>query len=175
MMIKPLLAILLLLPLVSAANERYTYECKLEGDKYGGNQGRITVEWIDYEIGDDDEIAVASELRKNQTDATGDHSFVFKPEAYLTYVNENSKERYPFFVQRGNHNESQLAGFFVQRSGVFSGLSIETWGEGKVTMVTFDHCAAMENGQCQPIEIKRGTCQSLGYGKEFKSLELIVP
>jgi hypothetical protein len=172
MMTKPLLAILLLLPLVALANERYIYECKFEDDKYGGDQGRITVEWIDNA---DDDFAVAYELRQNQEEATGDHSFVFKPEAYVTYDNDYTKKRHPFFVQRGNHNENQLAGFFVEPLGVFHGLSIDTWGEGDVTLVTFEMCVTFEDGQCQPIEIKRGTCQSLGYGKEFEELELIVP
>ena len=171
----PLLAILLLLPLVASANERYIYECKFEPDKYGGDRGRITVEWTDYEIADDDEYAVASELRKNQPDATGDHFFLFKPEAYVTYDNDYTKKRHPFFVLRGNHHENQLAGFFVEPLGVFHGLSIDTWGEGDVTLATFEMCVTFEDGQCQPIEIKRGTCQSLGYGKEFKEPEVPLP
>ena len=174
-MTKPLLAILLSLPLVALANERYIYECKLEPDEYGGDQGHITVEWTDYDITDDDGDAVAYELRQNQEDATGDHSFVFKPEANVTHDNDFTKERHPFFVQRGNHNENQLAGFFVEGRRAFHGLSIDTWGEGRATQATFEHCVTFEDGQCQPIEIKRGTRQSLGYGKEFEELEILVP
>ena len=55
------------------------------------------------------------------------------------------------------------------------GLSIDTWGEGRATLVTSEMCVTFEVGQCQPIEVKRGTCQSLGYGKEFKKLERIEP
>ena len=171
-MTKPLFAILLLLPLLAAAEERYLYECKFDDDEYGGDQGRITVEWIDNA---DDDFAVATELREDQADATGDHRFIFRPGAYVTYDREDSKTRLPFFLQRGNHNRNQLAGFFVEFSGVFHGLSIDTWGEGDVTLVTFEMCVTFEDGQCQPIEIKRGTCQSLGYGKEFRELEVLVP
>ena len=98
----PLLAILLLLPLVASANERYIYECKFEPDKYGGDRGRITVEWTDYDITVAGEYAVAYELRQNREDATGDHEFLFKPEAYVTYDNDYTKKRPPFFVLRGN-------------------------------------------------------------------------
>ena len=109
------------------------------------------MEWTDYEIGDDDEYAVASELRQNQSDATGDHIFLFKPEAYVTYGNNYTKKRRPFFLQRGHHNYNQLAGFFVGPRGAFHGLSIDPWGEGDVTLVTFDVCATVEDGQCQPM------------------------
>ena len=97
------------------------------------------------------------------------------PEAYVTYDSDLTKERHPFFVQRGNHNENQLAGFFVEGRRAFHALSIGTWGAGRATLATFEHCVTFEDGQCQPIEIKRGTCQSLGYGKEFEELEILEP
>ena len=49
-MTRPLLAVLLLVPLAALANERHIYECEFEPDEHGGAQGRIKVEWSNYEI-----------------------------------------------------------------------------------------------------------------------------
>ena len=52
-------------------------------------------------------------------------------DVYVTYDNNYTKKRHPFFLQHGNHNYNQMASFFVGPRGAFHGLSIDTWGEYK--------------------------------------------
>ena len=83
--------------------------------------------WTDFEIADDDEYAAASELRKNQPDAIGDHFFLFKTEAYVTYDNDYTNKRHHFRPARQPSRES-IGRLFCRASRSFPWLEYRHLG-----------------------------------------------
>ena len=154
---------------ISAA-ERYTYECKVgsESDTFALNGFKL--EWTDIGAGMDG-IAVAQELREDPNDVTGDHYFLFQPDAYITLDDGGfSNDPESFFSIKGDHNKNTLRGFFLAER-VFYSLTIQTWGNGAFHLVKHEACAELRDFKCRDVKLFEGSCASLGVGKEFEPVE----
>ena len=156
-------------PLEMSAAERYTYECKVESDSDTSELNGFTLEWTDVGVSKEG-IAVAQELRESPEDVTGDHNFLFQPDAYIT-LDDGGYENDPeaFYAVNGDHDENLLSGFFLRIGEVYS-LSIKTWGIGDFNLVKHGACAEIKDDKCRDIKSFEGHCTSLGVGKEFKPM-----
>ena len=75
--------ILILSTAEMSAAERYTYECKVKSTSQASELNGFTLEWTDIGV-DREGIAGVQELREDPDDVTGDHNFLFQPDAYIT-------------------------------------------------------------------------------------------
>ena len=159
-------------PLEMSAAERYTYECEVQSGTKVSELNGFKLEWTDIDVNREG-IAGVQELREDPDDATGDHNFLFQPDAYITLDGlgyNNDPEA--FFPINGDHNKNTLHGFFLA-DGVFYSLTMKTWGNGHFYLVRHEACAEIRDFKCRDIELLEGGCVSLGVGKEFEPVEAL--
>ena len=157
-------------PSEMSAAERYTYECEVESGSKASELKGFTLEWTDVGVSKEG-IAVAQELRESGEQVTGDHNFLFQPDAYIT-LHDGGYENDPeaFYAVNGDHDKNLLSGFFLRIGEVYS-LSIKTWGIGDFNLVKHGACAEIRDFKCRDIKLLEGSCVSLGVGKEFEPVE----
>ena len=163
-------SIVLLSTAEMSAAERYTYECKVKSTSQASELNGFTLEWTDIGV-DREGIAGVQELREDPDDVTGDHNFLFQPDAYITlddggYANDPEA----FFPIKGDHNKNTLHGFFLAER-VFYSLTIQTWGNGGFHLVKHEACAELRDFKCRDVKLFEGSCASLGVGREFEPVE----
>lgn len=158
-------------PLEMSAAERYTYECEVQSGTKVSELNGFTLEWTDIGVSRDG-IAGVQELREDPDDVTGDHNFLFQPDAYITLDGlRYNNDPEAFFTIKGDHEKNLLQGFFLAERMLHS-LSISTWGSGEFNLVKHEVCAEIKDLKCRDIKLFEGHCVSLGLGKEFKPIEV---
>ena len=155
------------------ADDRYAYECSVNKESRTDKLVGFKLEWTDV----DSEVpgyAVAQELRLNSKDITGDHGFIFEPDAYISLnVRGDLLEPKAFFPVEGDHNKNVLMGFFLGSETLYS-LSVQTWEPARFTLVQHKSCAQLlPGGQCKDAKVIEGHCISTGEGKEFQTIDEI--